>query len=149
MYISENIPCLQNSFLTCLKLLRLETVCTYIFICIMDKPATTGSLQQGRTPWDEKRKKSWEEPDLNGNKLSLKSNACMFLFHNLDAGVLEIRDTDCKDTVLGTGNGRMASSPSHSTAEVVHTGQWSGRDEWNRLGHTNPQYAHHNVLILP
>lgn len=53
----------------------------------------------------------------------------MLFFPDLDPGVLEIRHTDCKDTVLGTGHGWLAPSPGHSTAEVVHTGQWAGCDE--------------------
>lgn len=66
-----------------------------------------------------------------------------------DAGVLERRDSDGQDALLGSGHGRLAAAAGDSTAEVVPAGRRSGRDERDGSGHAHPQHAHHHVLLLP
>lgn len=46
-----------------------------------------------------------------------------------DAGVLEYRCADSKDTLLGSGDGRMAPPAGHSSIEVVPPGHRAGSDE--------------------
>lgn len=52
-----------------------------------------------------------------------------FLLPSPDAGILEHRCSDCKDTLLGSGDGWLASPAGHPSAEVVPPGHRTGSDE--------------------
>lgn len=60
------------------------------------------------------------------------------LFLSLDAGVLEHRRRDGKDTLLGSGYGWLASSTGHPTAKMVPIGHWTSSNERVRPGYTHP-----------
>lgn len=73
----------------------------------------------------------------------------VFIFTSLDAGVLEHGWCDSKDTLLGSGYGRVASSAGYPTAKMVPVGHRTGSNEWVWPGYTHPEHAHHHVFLLP
>ena len=62
--------------------------------------------------------------------------------HSADERLLERGCGQCKDAVLGSGHGRVASPGDCVTAQVVPPGDRSGSDERDGPGCTCAQHAH-------
>lgn len=70
-------------------------------------------------------------------------------FCSSDAGILEHRCPNSKDTLLGPRDGWLAPPAGHTPTEMVPLGYWTGRNERIGFSHINSEHAHHHVLVLP